>query len=68
MTNYPKWARPLAAKMALEGVQQIDIAKHYGVSRQFISAVMMGRAKSEDAATAYINEAVNAIKAARAKR
>lgn len=65
MTNYPQWARPLTAKMALHGVQQVDIAKHYGVTRQYVSNVLKGRAKSEEAATVYINTAIDAIKAER---
>ena len=65
MTNYPQWARKLAAKMALDGVQQVDVARHYGVTRQYVSAVMSGRAKSADAATEYITAALDAIRAER---
>ena len=65
MLNYPQWARALAVKMALDGVQQVDIAKHYGVSRQYIGNVLAGKAKSEEAATAYINDALDAIRAER---
>lgn len=65
-TERPAWARQLAAKMTLEGVRQKDIAQHYGASKQYVSNVLAGRSKSEEAATAYINDALNAIKAARA--
>ena len=66
MVNRPQWARKLAAQMALEGVQITDIARHYGVSRQYVSNMLAGRSKKEDAAAAYITDALNAIKAARA--
>lgn len=65
MVNRPTWARALAAKMALEGVQASDIAKHYNTSRQYVSNVLAGRSKSEEAATAYINAAIDAIRAKR---
>ncbi len=68
MLNYPTWARKLSAKIALEGVQQVDIARHYGVSRQYVSAVFTGKAKSEEAATAYINDALDAIRAERGRQ
>lgn len=63
MVDRPRWARKLVAKMALDGLQVVDIARHYGVSRQYVSNVLKGRAKSEEAATAYINAAVDAIRA-----
>jgi cyanate lyase len=65
MTNYPQWARRLVSKMALHGVQPTDIARHYGVSKQYVSAVLNGKAKNEAAATAYINDALDAIRAER---
>jgi len=65
MLNYPRWARELAVEMALAGVQQTDIARHYGVSRQYVGNVLSGKAKSEEAATAYIREAMAAICAER---
>ena len=65
MTQKPQWARKLAAKMALEGVQQIDIARHYGTSRQYIGNVLAGKAKKEQAATEYITAALDAIRAER---
>ena len=65
MLNYPQWARALAVKMALDGVQQTDIARYYGVTRQYIGNVLAGKAKNEAAATAYINEALDAIRAER---
>ena len=61
----PTWARQLAAKLTLEGVRQIDIARHYGASKQYVSNVLAGRSKNEAAATAYITEALAAIKAER---
>jgi transcriptional regulator with XRE-family HTH domain len=68
MVNRPKWARKLAAQMALDGVQATDIARHYGVTRQYVSNVLNGSAKSETAATAYINDALDAIRAERGRQ
>lgn len=65
MVNRPAWARELAAKMALEGVQQTDIARHYNVSRQYVSNVLAGRSKGKTEGTAYITDALAAIKAER---
>ena len=66
MVDRPQWARKLAAEMALNGVQASDIARHYGVSRQYVSNVLAGRSKGEAESVAYINGALNAITAARA--
>ncbi|MBQ3888809.1 MAG: hypothetical protein II738_03575 [Clostridia bacterium] len=65
VVDRPTWARKLVAKMALEGVRQNDIARHYGASKQYVSNVLAGRSKSEEAATAYINDALDAIRAER---
>ena len=65
MLNYPQWARELAVKMALAGVQQTDIARYYGATRQYVGNVLSGKAKSKEAATAYIITAMDAICAER---